>query len=142
MKSEKGVTLISLIIYVIVMAVIIAVLSVISTFFYKNIKDINDIAPITEYTTFNSYFLEEINHSNIQVLECGSKDGQNYIIFSNGVQYTYVPENKGIYKNKVKICRDIDECTFTETIENGKNVVQVTYKAGTQQKNTKYILKN
>ena len=75
-------------------------------------------------------------------MQCGSEDGQNYIIFSNGVQYTYVPENRGIYRNKVKICKNIDECAFTETIENGKNIIQVTYKSGNKQKTTKYTLKN
>ena len=64
MKQEKGVTLISLTIYVIVMAIVIGVLAIITNFFYKNVKDVNvDIDPITQYTTFNSYFSEEVNHS-------------------------------------------------------------------------------
>ena len=36
MKSQKGVTLISLTIYVIVMAIVVGILSVITTFFYHN----------------------------------------------------------------------------------------------------------
>ena len=106
MKSQKGVTLISLTIYVIVMAIVVGILSVITTFFYHNTKDFRDINPMLEYTTFNSYFSDEVNHSNIKIVKCytGTTGGeQNYIIFNNGVQYTYIPANKGIYRNKVKI---------------------------------------
>ena len=138
MKNEKGVTLISLTVYIIVMALVVGVLAIITTFFYKNTIDIKDIDPITEYITFNTFITDEINHSNIKVLEC--KD--NYIVFSNGVQYTFIPANKGIYRNKVKICRGIENCSF-ETGKEGKNdVVRVVFKAqGQGKKNMSYTLK-
>lgn len=144
MKTQKGVTLISLTIYVIAMAIIVGIIATVSTFFYKNVEDTNlDIDPITQFTTFNSYFSEEINHPNIQVVECGITDSyQNYIVFSNGIQYTYIPENKGIYRNQVKICRNIDICTFSERIEDGKSIVTVNLTAGEQQRETEYTLKN
>ena len=144
MKSQKGVTMISLTIYIITMAIVVGILSTVTTFFYKNVKDTNvDIDLLTEFTTFNSYFSEEINNSNLQVVECGMTDSyQNYIVFSNGVQYTYVPENKGIYRNQVKICRNIDICTFSEKIENGKSVVTVNLTAGNEQRETEYTLTN
>ena len=144
MKSQKGVTMISLTIYIITMAIVVGILSTVTTFFYKNVKDTNvDIDLLTEFTTFNSYFSEEINNSNLQVIECGTTDrNQNYIVFSNGVQYTYVPENKGIYRNQVKICRNIDICTFSEKIENGKSVITVNLTAGNQQRETEYTLTN
>ena len=116
MKKEKGITLISLTIYVIVMAIVIGVMAIITTFFYKNMENEFDIDPIAEYTTFNSYFSDEVNHENIRILECDT----NYIAFSNGVQYSYIPENKGIYRNKVKICRNVTKCTFKRDIKNGK----------------------
>lgn len=138
MKSEKGITLISVIIYVLVMAIVIGVMAIISTFFYKNISDEKfNIDPITEYTTFNSYFSEEINHENVKILECEP----NYIVFDNGVQYSYISENKGIYRNKVKICRDITNCTFKVEIKNGKEVVEVEFISGNQNKTTTYTLK-
>ena len=143
MKTQKGVTLISLTIYVITMVIVVGILATVTTFFYKNVKDVNvDIDPITEFTTFNSYFSEEVNNSNIKVIECGTTDNyQNYIVFSNGVQYTYVPENKGIYRNQVKICRNIDICIFSEKIENGKSIVTVNLTAGNQQREIEYTLK-
>ena len=145
MKEQKGVTLVSLTVYVIVMAIVIGVLATITTFFYKNIDETNaEIDPITEYTTFNSYFSDEVNHPNIKIVKCGSNEdnSQNYIIFSNGVQYTFVPGNKGIYRNTVKICRNIEKCTFEEKIENGKSIVVVNFESGNTKKNTQYTLSN
>lgn len=113
MKTEKGITLISLTIYIIAMTIVVAILAVISTFFYKNTTDIKDVEPIAQYTAFNSYFSEEVNTPDIKVLDCQ----ENYIVFDNGVQYTFIKENNAIYKNKVKICTYIEECTF----EQGKN---------------------
>lgn len=138
MKNEKGVTLISLTVYIIVMALVVGVLAIITTFFYKNTIDIKDIDPITEYITFNTFITDEINHSNIKVLEC--KD--NYIVFSNGVQYTFIPANKGIYRNKVKICRGIENCSFETGRENENDVIRVVFKAqGQSKKNITYTLK-
>ncbi len=125
MKSQKGVTLISLTIYIIAMTIVIAVLSRVTMFFYNNTTDIRDIDPITEYTTFNSHFSEEVNTPNIKILECGT----DYIVFDNGSQYTFVSENSAIYRNKAKICKDIIQCSFEEgKNENGKTTVKVTIK--------------
>lgn len=148
MKSQRGVTLVSLTVYVIVMAIVVGILATITTFFYKNVNDTKaEIDPITEYTTFNSYFSDEINHPNIKIVKCGNtEDGQgnvqNYILFSNGVQYTYVSANHGIYRNQVKIGRNIKECTFEEKIENGKTIVKVHFESGTTNKDIKYTLSN
>lgn len=144
MKSQKGITLISLTVYVIVMAIVVGVIAIISTFFYNNINDTNaDINPITEYTKFNSFFSDEINHTNIKILDCATtEDGQNYIVFDNGVQYTYIPENQGIYRNQVKIANGISNCTFTRSIQNGKDIVEVVFEAGNRTRETTYTLKN
>lgn len=152
MKSQKGVTLISLTVYIIVMVIVVAMVSVISSYFYKNIRGASDtIDPLTEYTKFNSFFTDEVNHSNIKVLEYKTKyikDDEtqgiesSYIVFDNGVQYTFVAENKGIYRNKAKICKEVESCTFNYEIQNGKNVVVVKLKIGTdKERNVTYTLK-
>ena len=75
MKSEKGITLISLTIYVIAMAIVVGVIAIISTFFYSNMEDTDNIvSPMTEYTKFNSFFSDEINHEGIEVIDCGTID--------------------------------------------------------------------
>ncbi len=144
MKSDKGITLISITIYVIVMAIVVGVVAIISTFFYSNMSGTEqDFDPITEYTKFNSFFSDEANHSNIKVLECGTtENGQNYIVFDNGVQYTFIPENQGIYRNHVKIANGVTNCTFTRNIKNGKDVVEVLFQAGDRTRETTYTLTN
>ncbi len=143
MKSQRGITLISLTIYVIGMSIIIGIISIISTFFYKNVEKSDVIDSITQYTNFNRAFAEEVNRENIKVLACGQGNKQNYIVFDNGVQYTFIQSNKGIYRNKVKICEGIERCIFSYDIQNGKNVVNVDIQdiEGKERKRT-YTLRN
>lgn len=145
MKSEKGITLISLIVYLIAMVIVVATVTVISGFFYKNTKGLSEnIDPISEYTKFNTFFSEEVNKENIKVLDCDTNQTtkESYIVFDNGVQYTFIKENKGIYRNKVKICREVENCNFTYEIKNGKAVVSVYFTAGDKTRNTTFTLKN
>lgn len=140
MKNQKGVTLISLTIYIIAMTIVIAVIAVISNYFYNNAHSLSDtINPISEYTKFNSFFSNEVNHNNIKILECN----ENYVVFDNGVQYRYLSENKGIYRDQVKIARDVKSCKFERKIKNGKDVVTVTIEIEkAQSKTVDYTLKN
>ena len=138
MKSQKGITLISLTIYVIVMALVIGVIAILSTFFYSNMKDINQtVDPITEYTKFNSFFSDEVNHENIKILECGVYEEGT----ENQQNYTFVKKNKGIYRNQVKIAKEIEDCTFTRDVKNGKDVVEVKVTAGNKTRENAYTLK-
>lgn len=141
MKSQKGITLISLTIYIIVMAIVVGVVATISTYFYKNqTAASNQVEPLTEYTKFNSFFTDEANHEGIKVIECK----QNYIVFDDGVQYTFVPENHGIYRNQAKISKKIEDCKFEYFIENGKHKVTVTIIAeeGKFNRQQTYTLRN
>ena len=57
MKSQKGITLITLTIYIIVMVVMVGIIAVVTGAFMKSLQQAdfyND--PIAEYTAFNSYF--------------------------------------------------------------------------------------
>ena len=62
MRTEKGLTLISVTIYIIVMLIIVSVITVLTSYFYKNVniqsinQDLNQ-----QYTKFNSYFIKEVN---------------------------------------------------------------------------------
>ena len=62
MKTEKGVTLISVTIYVIVMLIVVSIITVLTVYFYRNV-DVNSANEDfnQQYTRFNSYFTEEIN---------------------------------------------------------------------------------
>lgn len=138
MKNQKGITLISVTVYVLGLTVMIAVIATVSSYFYSNTHSVADnINPLTEYTKFNSFFSEEVNHSNIKVLECK----EDFIVFDNDVQYTYVAENKGIYRNEVKVARDVESCSFDYLIKNGKDVIiiNVTMR-NSQEKSIEYTL--
>ena len=138
MKSEKGITTISLIIYVIVLSIVIGMVAIISGAFMDSIDEADmHIDPIEEYTTFNSYFSEEVNHPGLEVVQCQD----DYILFSNGVQYSFISQNRGIYKDKVKICRNIDSCSFSQSIKNGKTVITVKFNIEGQKRTTNYTLK-
>ena len=139
MKSEKGITLISVTVYIIVLLLVISMMTVISDYFYKNTNLANkSISFNSEYSKFNTYFSDEINRQNIKILKCE----EQYIAFDNGTQYTFVKENKAIYKNNVEICSGIEVCKFSRGIENGKNVVKVEFKIGNKSRTLTYTLKN
>ena len=139
MQSQKGITLVSLTIYIIGITVIVAVIAIISSYFYTNMDDNIKIEPLAERTNFYSFFTKEINTNDIKILECK----ENYIVFDNGIQYLFIPENKGIYRNKVKICREVKNCTFEQKIENGKSIVEVMLEIGDgEPATTTYTLQN
>ena len=168
MQSEKGITLISITIYVIVMLMIVSVITVLTSYFYTNI-DINSVREDLnqQYTKVNSYFIQEVNKKGNKLLEIGkidTKSGnistiqteslndnisenniedtrQSYIIFSSGNQYTYVPQNQGIYMNQIKIAQNITGCTFSSKKEaNGKTTITVIIMGKNFEKMTTYTL--
>lgn len=146
MQGEKGITLISITIYVIVMLIVISVITVLTSYFYTNV-DINSVSEDLnqQYTKFNSYFTEEVNKKGNKLLKIGQIESdtgnQNYIIFSSGNQYTYVPQNQGIYRNQVKIAQNITGCTFSSKKEaNGKTTITVTITGKNFEKTTTYTL--
>ncbi len=150
MKSEKGITLISMTIYVIVMLIVVTVMVILTSYFYGNV-DVNSTETKLnqQYTKFNSYFTEEVNKKDNKVMGIGETEDvtnntkQRYILFSSGNQYTFVPENKAIYVNNVKIAEDITDCTFLKVEQNDKVIVTVTIKGDNNfTKFTKYTLVN
>ena len=118
MKSERGITLISITIYVIVMTLLVALISIITNYFYKNINISSKQEEINnQYTKFVSYFSEEVNNPENKILEVKTENDEtdnkiSYIIFSSGNQYTFVKQNKAIYQGKVKIASFIKDCDF------------------------------
>ena len=122
MKSEKGITLISLIVYVVAMIVVVAIITTLTGYFYRNIDTLqtgNEGAK--QYTTFNSYFTNDINEKDNYVLT--DESSSTKLIFANGNQYTYAGND--IYFNKIKICREIESCSFQYNTENKKVTVEM-----------------
>lgn len=124
MKSEKGITLLSLIIYLILLMFAIGILAIISNYFHSNLNHLSSSGKYAvEFNKFNMFFVEDVkNNTKIYSAE------PHKITFGDGTTYTFV--NNGIYRNKVKICDNIYSLIFEEeriTDENNfqKTVVKV-----------------
>lgn len=140
MKSEKGVTLISIIVYIIGIMLVISILAGISNFFFQNKNYLLENSRyISEYNKFNMYFLDDVKKnktaeietiyqkdaSGNEVISGGDKvEAGMRIILADGTIYTYrkisdkTSDGKdandyGIYRNKAKICTNISSCTFS-----------------------------
>lgn len=130
MKSNKGITMISLITYIIGLTIVIGLIATLTTYFYKNIN-INDVnSDTTQYTRFSSIFSEEINNKGNYVIACQPITNEvSYIIFSSGNQYTFDEKSKAIYKNNIKICDNIDMCDFSYSFIDSKYKIKINFKA-------------
>lgn len=140
MKSQKGVTLISVAIYIVVMLAIVTVISRISTFFYKNVNNTTGQAgAYTEYTKFNNYMTKEINIKGNEVKSCQDTTDMNYIIFSSTQnQYSFVKADNAIYRNKARICKDVDECSIT--YDSNTRIISIYLKIRNIEYNLKYTV--
>ncbi len=121
MKSEKGITLVSLILYIILLCVVVAILSALSNLFFSNTNYLIDNAKnIAEYNKFAMYFIEDVKN-NKDALSISN----HQITFADGTMYTYVEgPDYSIYRNKVKICKSIAYCSFLEKEEQVNNVTK------------------
>ncbi|MCI8361854.1 MAG: hypothetical protein HFJ41_01655 [Clostridia bacterium] len=115
MKSEKGITLTYLIIYVVLLILVVSTLSIVSTHFYSNTKYLMDNGKyVSQFDKFNMYFIEDVKNNK----ETYSVD-ENKIVFEDGTIYTY--SEKSIYRNKVELCRNIENCVFSKLEETDDN---------------------
>lgn len=143
MKSEKGITLITLAIYILIVFIVLAMLATLTTNFRSNLeKDESKSIFLVEYDKFNMYFLNEVKNTNndIEQIDINGK----YIEFTNGNKYSY--ENNKIYlikgeDTKIIIANSIGYCKFTEEENDGKTIINVEIKINNETKNVKYTLK-
>lgn len=144
MKSEKGVTLMSLATYIVLMLIVIAILATVRTSFQSNIKEINkEGTEFSEISKFNMYFLQEVKKQGNRIDSISNSNTE--ITFSNGNTYTY--KNNEIYLQNatdgtsITIASNINKCEFNKKIENGKNIVTVTIRANkTEEITNEYVL--
>lgn len=138
MKSERGVTITSIMIYVIALTVAVLTIGRLITYFYKNINVI-DTSSVSdgEYMKFNSYFTDEVNIEGNEVELCAVENGTNYIIFFK-TQNQYTFKNGKIYRGKVKICDNIDSCTFS--YEENTKIISVDLTIKGKDYNTVYTV--
>lgn len=122
MKSEKGITLISVIMYVLIMVVLIGLVATLITYFNNNISLMDaSSGNVAEYNKFNMYFTKDTNTNGNYVTQVRADKQQ--LAFANGSTYTF--QDNGIYLNKIKICTGISECQFQMTTNNNKQTISV-----------------
>lgn len=120
----------SLTIYIIGMIIVVGIIATFTSFFYKNVN-IDDITvDTTQFTKFSSAFLKDINKSGNYVVDYKAlgDDNVSYVVFATGNQYTFMKESNSIYKNKVKLCSDVEFCNFDVSFVDSKFVVGVEFK--------------
>lgn len=144
-KSNKGITLLALTVYIAVILIIIGLMASLRGFFFNNVSILQNSARYADsFDNFNSNFVKDVKSSKHAVI-----DG-NTIIFDNGAVYNYNQDDKGVYRNKIKIATNVNEFSATNKtiIVKGTTKELVVIKIGigdsqdmTFYKNISYTLK-
>ena len=144
MKSQKGITMTSLIIYVFAMLLIVTVLTIITGYIYEGIGANSASEDFdAKYVRLLAYISKETNIKNNKVLSISKKNTgmdneQTAIIFESGKQLTYIPKNRSVYYEKIKICDNIDN--FNVNIEEDiKQKLNIELIQETKQANNYFI---
>lgn len=137
MKSERGVSLISLIIYLLTMTIVVAGVARISDYFYNNLNNNDNTLEANEqFVKLNAYITKEINLKG-NVVKTIKND--EYIIFQNtGNQYTFTKSTGDIYMNKAKICSNVKKCSFSYS--NNIITINLEMNNGTSYQNSYKVL--
>lgn len=163
LKSEKGITLISLIAYMILVAAALGILGSITNFMYGNTTRFkNNSKYSSEFDRFNSNFLrdtQKYNFASVVKYEDGrskcnlftAEDDLGEKVIDQGVSYLYEPSKKRIVRIsqdgiELEVARNIYAASFTyNDPKKSKRGVQVHIEVGPSgQVNTQdlyYVLK-
>lgn len=152
MKSEKGVTIVSLIIYIGVLFVVVLLVGRIVTFLYRNSKTIESSSREADFNKVNLYFLEEAKKENNYIYSIGDLEesegnyqyqGTNdpnkeeYKTTGSAIRFYTTTDGKNtvfndigfidgaIYYNKAKICGDVKSFEISKTDNNGKEKIKI-----------------
>ena len=129
MKSQKGITLMSIAIYIAVILIVIGILATITSNIQQNVKDKNtDGEKMAEVNKFNMYFIQEVKREKNEVSEWAD----NRITFSSGRTFLFDSQSNSIKlienENTIEIAKNIESCSFIKELENGKVIISVTIK--------------
>lgn len=136
--NNKGITLTSLTMYVVGLAFVVVTVITLTSFFYNNVVDLRDsVDSLGEFDKFNVAFLKEIKKDNLHITNIN----ETMITFSDGVVFQF--QDKGIYKNYVKICEQVKDCRFSTTTMGERVIIKVYLEIGSDfAKTLEYTLNN
>ena len=124
MKSDKGVTLISLIIYVMSFLAIAGVVALVSSFFYNNSKVLSSEATASsEFDMLNAYFTKETREVENYIVQLQDDDEtvegiEKKIVFSNGNKYIFIKENETEEYGKIIFSNEYIYFILSDYVEN------------------------
>ena len=161
MKSQKGITMISLILYVASFLVITATIAGITTFFYNNIEILDDsIGSNSQYNKFNLYLLNECKKQDNELLawrESNTKKDiskivnglaitDKFITFKNTTgqknSFIYDAANEDLYYNSIKLCDKVEDFQIMVNEITGKTVLKIFIKIEGTSLSTEYVVKS
>lgn len=163
LKSQKGVTMISLMLYVASFAAITLVVGGITTFFYSNMQVLDDsIGSNSGYNKLNLYLLNECKKPGASIyafqcidaatgegpkdlsnLESGSIDLKNFITLKsdNGLNsFIFDDESKCLYYNSIVLCQNVEKFQLSLDKSSGKDVLSVLINIDGTAFQTKYVV--
>lgn len=139
MKSQKGVTMVTLVIYVSSFVLITGIVGAITTYFYNNMKlmDVN-ISSNAEYNKLNLYMANKTHKDGVQIL----KYGEDYITFLelDGSKNTFVRKGDILYYNTYKLCGNVEDFKVSVDDSTAKTVLSVLFKVSGTSYTTKYVI--
>lgn len=134
MKSEKGITLISLIIYVIVMLVVVMIISVLTSYFYTNVNN-QYLESKNENNEVNldMYLIKDLKNKKVSIknadledMQAGIESDHLLLMYDSGSSVFYSITDDGIYREKVKLynkeASDNMSFVLAYVIQNGSSV--------------------
>lgn len=135
MKKEKGITLVALTVYVVTFIGLMGLLAVLTTDFNSGVGKVqHSMTSPEEYNKFNVEFIRDVKSSYYtNILNAGDNIT---IVLDNGANYKYIKDENAIYKNQVKIAKNIVSFNaINEKSTNGKNVIRVRITTGKNEQN-------
>ena len=123
LKSEKGVTLLTLTIYMIVFTAVLGMMTVLSNLFYNNVYTLQDtVENAGDFDTLNSSLIIDAKANTSVRVDESTKT----IVFGDDTTYTYKEEEETIYRDKFKVASHVkyfNVTSSTKTVDNVKKEI-------------------
>lgn len=104
-----GITLISLVVYIALATIVIGIMATVSSYFFSNMNLIkNQDQYAVEFNKFNMFFINDIKKNKVAQIE------ETKITFPDGNTYTYKQAEKAVYRNDIRIAKEIEQIQFSQ----------------------------
>lgn len=163
LKSQKGITMISLLFYVVCFLAVTVTIGIITTFFYSNMQIMSTrTGSNSDYNKLNLYLLNECKKPGVSLFawrcykETGitgdfkrltnlpTGDTNSFITFAsetgNKNTFVYDKDTKSVYYNEIKLCEFVDDFQIKLDQSTGKDVLTILINIDGTAFQTKYVV--